>query len=159
MDELHGQAPVSTFEAPASMDHWEAFNEFVDLQADQFLGPGKRNYSLRLACEELLSNMIRHSTDGDISRQVTIYISSYLIDTTAEGRSLLIQIQDNAPHFDPNLDEDRVVDRNMPVTHRPIGGLGLFLVQQSVDRVEYDWVNHMNRYRLYVDIDTSSEPA
>ena len=68
----------------------------------------------------------------------------------------MIEIEDNGIHFDPDFADERQIELNQPIEQRQVGGLGLFLVQKSVDRVEYAWINDRNRYRLFVF--TADEP-
>jgi anti-sigma regulatory factor (Ser/Thr protein kinase) len=68
----------------------------------------------------------------------------------------MIQIQDNGPFYDPHLEHERHIPSHLPAKHRPIGGLGLFLVQQSVDRLDYAWVEQKNRYRLYMALNQAA---
>lgn len=152
MGDHHDTTPIASFEAQASMDHWEEFNDFVEVHANQYLGEGKRSYGLRLACEELFSNIIRHSRDDDSITVVMLRVNFSLCHD-GDHQSLMIQIQDNGPYFDPRLGTKRDIPSHLPAQHRPIGGLGLFLVQQSVDRLDYAWHDQMNRYRLYMDLD------
>jgi len=151
MGDQHDTIPIASFEAQATMDHWEQFNDFVEVHANQYLGLGKRSYGLRLACEELFSNIIRHSRDDDSIASVILRVNFFLSHDGCH-RSLMIQIQDNGPCFDPHLETERDIPSHLPAQHRPIGGLGLFLVQQSVDRLDYAWHDQMNRYRLYMDL-------
>jgi len=155
MGDHHLPAPIASFEADASMDHWEQFNDFVEVHASLYLGVGKRSYSLRLACEELFSNIIRHSRDDESIHSVTLSINFFLCHG-GDHHSLMIQIQDNGPFYDPHLEHQRDIPSHLPAKHRPIGGLGLFLVQQSVDRLDYAWVEQKNRYRLYMTLDQAA---
>ena len=156
MGDHHDAIPIASIEAQASMDHWEQFNDFVEVHANQYLGLGKRSYGLRLACEELFSNIIRHSRSDDSITFVILRLDFFLCQD-GDHQSLMIQIQDNGPYFDPHLEFDRDIPSHLPAQHRPIGGLGLFLVQQSVDRLEYAWHDQMNRYRLFMDLDQAQE--
>ncbi len=156
MDDLMSTELVSHFQAIASMDHWEEFNEFVELQANHFLGPGKRSYNLRLACEELLSNIIRNAEESKPQSPVTLELSAYLSTKHSSDQNLTIQFKDDGAFFDPHFEVERQVGKDLPASDRPIGGLGLFLVQQSVDQVDYQWIDMMNCYRLSMNIPNST---
>lgn len=155
MDDQLCSAPIASFRATASMDHWEEFNDFVEQQASHFLGSGKQSYNLRLACEELVSNIIRHAGDHVLESPVILELRVFLLQRDHRP-SLLIQISDDGPFYDPQIHQDRQIPAHLPAADRPIGGLGLFLVQQSVDLVEYAWINDMNTYRLYVALPQSA---
>lgn len=156
MQNPSGQKVLALCHAPATMESWEIFNDFVDEQAKSVLGAGKSAYQLRLACEELFSNIIRHATNGEVVAPcpAMIWLRAYIL---VHGKSaLVIEIEDNGHHFDPCFQKTRSVATDMPIGQRPIGGLGLFLVQKSVDKVEYQWVNQRNRYRLYASLPRAS---
>jgi serine/threonine-protein kinase RsbW len=134
-------------DAPASMDSWELLNGFVENQAANLLDSSKGAYQVRLACEELFSNIIRHSSGNhDLSKTSHIWLRAFRQEA----------IEDNGIHFDPDFADERQIELNQPIEQRQVGGLGLFLVQKSVDRVEYAWINDRNRYRLFVF--TADEP-
>lgn len=142
MAEVPSLERIAHCDAPASMDHWELLNGFVEAQAEAACGLGKPAYQLRLACEELLSNIIRHAP------RAHIWLTAFRCADPTPG--LLLQIEDDGPHFDPRFDQPHDVDTELPMEQRPIGGLGLFLVQNSVDQLDYSWINGHNRYRLTV---------
>jgi serine/threonine-protein kinase RsbW len=152
MDDQLSSAPIATFRAAASMDHWEEFNDFVERQASHYLGSGKQSYNLRLACEELVSNIIRHASDQVRQEPVALELSAYLAKREDHQPALMIRIRDDGPFFDPQIQKDRDIPTHLPAADRPIGGLGIFLVQQSVDLVDYAWIDQMNTYSLYVDL-------
>ena len=146
---------LAACDAPALMDSWELLNGFVENQAANLLDSSKRAYQVRLACEELFSNIIRHSSGNhDLSKTFHIWLRAFKQE--APQAALLIEIEDNGVHFDPDFTNERQIELNQPIEQRQIGGLGLFLVQNSVDRVEYAWINDRNRYRLFVF--TADEP-
>lgn len=149
--------PIAACDAPASMDSWELLNGFVEEQADSVLGAGPASYKLRLACEELISNMIRHAVcAADGATQTHLWLRALRV---AEPQpALLIELEDDGHPFDPQFDRPREIDTAKAIQDRPIGGLGLFLVQQSVDRAEYARVEGRNRYRLFVHL-PSATPA
>jgi serine/threonine-protein kinase RsbW len=156
MDDPTRKELVSHFQATASMDHWEDFNEFIEQQANHFLEPGKRSYSLRLACEELLSNIIRHADASKPQQRVMLELKAYLCTEINSDRKLTIQFEDDGAFFDPHFDVDRQINKDLPASDRPIGGLGLFLVQQSVDQVNYQWADMKNQYQLTMKL---SDPS
>ena len=147
---------VASIEAPASMDHWDEFADFIEQQSAVYLGTGKRNYSLRLACEEIISNIVRETLDEQSQGQVVQLTISTLLGVINREHWLQVLIQDNGPHFDPHLEVDRDVDVNQPLENRRPGGLGLFLVQKSVDKVDYVWTDSRNCYLLWMRL---AEPA
>lgn len=146
--------PIASISADASMDQWDVFNNFTTSQAIELLGPGKKSYNLRLACEELFSNIVRHAGSSSGPSNVKLSVSIFekkSPEKAGNAPEIMVQISDTGPYFDPHFQIQRTIDSNGSMTTRTIGGLGLFLVQQSVDRAEYAWVNNTNRYRLFMN--------
>lgn len=151
--------PIASISADASMDHWDMFNDFTNSQAINLLGQGKNSYNLRLACEEIFSNIVRHAGSESGPSDVVLSVDFFRKlsgketddDIGNHASEVMVQISDNGPFFDPHFQTPRRVNHDLSISDRPIGGLGLFLVQQSVDLAEYAWVNNTNRYRLYIN--------
>lgn len=134
--------------AKASMDSWDDFLGFITDQCERNLANSKQTYGIKLASEEILSNIIRENEASKSSEnKVNIWISSGTIETDI-GKYFEIRIEDNAPFFDPNLGEKREIESEIPIEERQIGGLGLFLVQNSCDEASYEWKNDRNCYHL-----------
>jgi serine/threonine-protein kinase RsbW len=139
-------------EAPATMDSWELLMDFVSAQSIRHLNDSPKSYGMRLAAEEILSNMMRE-TKSPSQNQAAIIISITSAVAHAECCSWFeITIKDNGPPFDPKLEKPREIPKDLPISERPIGGIGLFLVQQSVDDARYQWRNNQNIYRLRMQL-------
>ena len=164
MGEPEPMTPLASLEREAVMESWEEIQTFVADHGEQLLGSGPALYKLRLATEELLSNVIRHAPVGHSAVQAeahpTVHLSLTFLRGELQGKpALVLQLQDNGPAFDPQLEQERRIDTSQPIEDRPIGGLGLFLVQQSVDHVEYAWLNQRNSYRLFMLLPESDQLA
>ena len=122
--------------------------DYVADQSSRYLKDPKKSYGMRLAAEEILSNMIRETQDLILGgASIVIRVSRKII----ESNSCVwfeLTIADNGPPFDPGLDSKRDIQKNVPINQRPIGGIGLFLVQQSVDNASYCWHDNCNVYKL-----------
>lgn len=139
------QEPGS-IELPACMDSWDALFGFVQAEAQRAWRGGPKEYGMILACEELLSNIIRHAdVNGD--RAVVIRISSRIV--RAQDRLFVqLQISDNGIAYDPHFETIDTEPQEIPIKERAIGGLGLFLVKNSVDNVAYAYSEGCNTYTL-----------
>lgn len=84
---------------------------------------------INLALEELISNIILHGygEDGDLGIDVSLNL---------KGDTLYIVISDDAQPFNPLEIDDPDID--LPVEERQIGGLGVFLTKQVMDKLEYE---------------------
>jgi len=153
MSNLIGGEEVAHIEALASMDNWEQFMEFASDQIDQAIPDQSQSYKLKLAYEELISNIIRATNKDLLAGTTPASLEILALKNVWDGHNVFVlRTQDTGPHFDPHFADRDSVDINQPVHERQIGGLGLFLIQQSVDYVAYDWIDEKNTYDLCMKI-------
>ncbi len=151
---------LGSIEAPASMENWDRMNEFISELITKSVRDKSRSYKLRLASEELISNIVRAA--GELKEKEDIEVSLNVTARIEEerGRSwFVVRTKDNGRHFDPKFGRRNPVDTEQHISEREIGGLGLFLIEQSVDRVTYDWVDEFNTYELWVESEPIPEDA
>lgn len=111
------------------------------LEAAEEAGLDRRAaYRLRLAIDELATNVIMHGNPAAHSGDTVIRFVSELDD-----QALTIVMEDRGPAFDPL--EHEVPDEYLkkPIEERPIGGLGVFLAIRGVDGFRYERVGDRNR--------------
>ncbi len=98
----------------------------------------KATYRLRLAVDEIATNIVVHGYDENGLSGPILVISEI------DAQALTIILEDSSPAFDPRqLGRPEHIDK--PVEERPIGGLGIFLTHENVDRFDYEYVNNRNR--------------
>ena len=85
-------------------------------------------YQLNLALDEIVSNVIRHGWKDHGEHQLHVRVSC------AENE-LTMEVEDDAAPFNPL--EVPAPDISRPLEDRPIGGLGIHLVRQIMDGLEY----------------------
>jgi anti-sigma regulatory factor (Ser/Thr protein kinase) len=85
-------------------------------------------YAINLALDEILTNTISYGYADDVPHQIEISIHP-------EAEALVIVIVDDSAAFD--LSNAPTPDVGASLEERPLGGLGLFLVHQMMDSVEY----------------------
>ena len=103
-------------------------NEFIDTVAEEVGLDMSLTMSLNLAIEEAVVNVMDYAYPegqrGDVD-----------IEVTADQQWLTFVISDTGIAFDPTAKED--VDTTLSAEERPIGGLGIFLVRQLMDVIDY----------------------
>ena len=85
-------------------------------------------YAVNLAIDEILTNTISCGYDDDERHRIEIIVRM-------EEASLVVVIVDDSMPFDLGLAPERDLDVSLDET--PLGGLGLYLVHQMMDTVEY----------------------
>lgn len=107
----------------------------------------KRAYKLRLAVDELVTNIIVYGFANSTTE------STLEINAEIEPVKLKITIADTGLPYDPR---ERVFDEailSQPIEERPIGGLGVFLSLQSVDEFSYQATEQKNITSLWLKRD------
>jgi len=100
----------------------------VDAQLAPLPVSPKRKYAVRLALDELLSNVLRYAYDDS---------AVHRIDLTLEtGAPFHLTIADDGKPFDPLADAPPPV-LDGPVEDRPIGGLGLHILKKMGLQLSY----------------------
>lgn len=109
-----------------------AFIDRMGEEADIDMGT---TMSLNLAMEEAVSNVIFYAYPKEEEHTIEIHF-----DLT--GNVVTFEIKDTGVPFDPTAKED--ADITLSAEERGIGGLGIFMVKQIMNSVEYHRENDMN---------------
>jgi serine/threonine-protein kinase RsbW len=97
-------------------------------------------YEIQLAVDEACANVVHHAYQGMDPGEMEISCS-------LDEQGLIIQVRDWGRGFDPEDVEEPDVDA--PLEERTLGGLGLFLVRQVMDDVEFTFdPQEGNRLRM-----------
>ena len=109
----------------------EAIPRWLESQ-DAFAGA---EYLALLAVEELVTNCIKYAYDDPSEHWIGIGI-----DVSAD--EMTVSIRDDGHPFDPrSLPEP---DTHLPIEDRPIGGLGIHLLRNLFDALDYSRVDGHN---------------
>jgi len=90
---------------------------------------------LRLAVEEAVVNVIDYAYPPDTEGDITVHVMS-------DGSTLRIQIIDSGVQFDPTAKEK--ADTTLSAEDRQIGGLGILLVRELMDSINYERIDGQN---------------
>jgi anti-sigma regulatory factor (Ser/Thr protein kinase) len=129
----------------AKLEVLSSIGAFV-LKAAENAGLDRRAaYRLRLAVDEMATNIIVHGNPLEHSGDDEIRLTSEMND-----QSLTITLEDRGPEFNPLEHETPEGHISKPMEQRPIGGLGVFLAIRGVDSFLYERVNDRNRSTFIV---------
>jgi serine/threonine-protein kinase RsbW len=123
---------------PGTLDSLVVIRQYVKVAAAQAGLDRKRAYHLQLAVDEIATNIVNHGyreakRAGDV-----------VVGATIDANALTIVLEDTGVRFDPRH-AARPDQIDLPLAERPIGGLGIFLAMESVDRFDYEFANGHNR--------------
>jgi anti-sigma regulatory factor (Ser/Thr protein kinase) len=115
-----------------------AITSFVaEACAEAGVAPEAR-FDLELAVEEACCNVMEHAYGGAPGELRVTF--------EAQGCDVVITVCDRGRPFDPNTVPPP--DMSLPLEERPIGGLGLFLMRQLMDTVQFTFTGTENRLRM-----------
>jgi sigma-B regulation protein RsbU (phosphoserine phosphatase) len=90
---------------------------------------------LRLAVEEAVVNVMEYAYPSDTKGNVCI-------EARSDGKRLKFIITDSGIPFNPTIVS--AADTTLSAEERPIGGLGILLVRQLMDSVNYERIDGKN---------------
>ena len=97
--------------------------------------PGKPLMQLQVALDEIASNVINYGWPDGGNHELRVRI-------TGQQDRIEVEIVDDGREFDPR---QAPAPEPQPAGRRQPGGLGIHLVKQLVDRLEYERVGGRNR--------------
>lgn len=99
-------------------------------------------YNIDFVLDEMFSNIAKYSyRDGMVEVNIRMYI---------DNNNLIVEIEDNGAEYNPLQKEDP--DINASLEEREVGGLGIFLVKQSVKEMKYKYDDEKNKVCLVIGI-------
>ena len=91
--------------------------------------PERIAFNLNLCLDELITNIVSYGYDDDSRHEINLRLA-------VENNVLSCRIEDDAKEYNPFIEAPEP-DLELDVDDRPIGGLGVFLVKEFMDRTEY----------------------
>lgn len=116
----------------------QGFTKFLEA-AEAFLEeagvPAEVVTKFMIAFDELVSNILDHGNAATVTARFFL-----------KGDEVAAELIDDGKPFDPLSVPDP--DTSLPVEDRPVGGLGIHIVRQLMDHVEYVHDGNFNRLRF-----------
>ncbi len=145
---------VSIQSFAASSESLPALMDFIALRSCNLGVPRGTSLRLQLVAEELFTNTFRHG----ISRmeadepQPTVSVRIELA-----GEDIELTYEDAELAWNP-LDRRNPAHLQLPLAQRPVGGLGVVLVDSFAERIQYERIDQRNRVRVWVRCDPRESP-
>lgn len=127
---------------PKKIDSLSAIYDF----ATEFIAKHKVDpahaYTIHLSLEEIFTNMVKYNSESG---------NDALIELEKEGPRVILRLTDYDVHeFD--IREAGKVDTGRPAAETPVGGLGIHLVKQLVDQIDYHYQNRNSVVTLSLNV-------
>ena len=113
--------------------------EFAGNTLDAWQVPTKTANKIRIAVDEIYSNVVRYSR-----------AENACITMTADGKKISLLFEDDGIPYDPTTAEEP--DVTLPAEEREIGGLGIFMVKKMSSCVRYGNMDGKNRLTVVFDL-------
>lgn len=124
------EAPaMRTLTVPAETDQLETVQAFIDVDLDEADCPLETRIQIQIAVEEIFVNIANYAY-GDAQGEAVI--GCFL---EKDPLRITVRFQDRGTPFDPLAKED--ADITLSAEERDIGGLGIYMVKNSMDNVTY----------------------
>jgi sigma-B regulation protein RsbU (phosphoserine phosphatase) len=110
-------------------------NAFVE-EACKTVGFDERvTMQIKLAVEEAVVNVMKYAYPQGKTGNVTI-------ETAHNDQRLKFTIIDSGKPFDPTIQSE--VDTTLPAKKRSLGGLGIHIMRQNMDSINYERIDNLN---------------
>lgn len=123
--------------------------ERVHAEVENFLErcdvAGRDAYHIRLALDELVTNVICYAYDSEGGHCIEVEIARL-------SGAVAVTLKDAGKPFNPLLAPEP--DVNAPLEKRRIGGLGIHFVRKTMDELHYERKDGMNILRIRKNIAT-----
>ena len=111
----------------AHLSDLQDIRNFIEEYAQRLNIDASTTYDILLSVTEMVTNIIVHGYRGE-SGPIDIEVSQ-------QDDALVVCLRDEAPPFDPT--QVPTPDLTLPLERRPVGGLGVYLTREFMDRVSY----------------------
>ena len=105
--------------------------------------PGDVAMNVNLVLDELVSNVIKYGEAKNGTRPIEVSLA-------LNGAVLTIEMVDDGIAFNPI--DVKAPDLDLPITERPIGGLGIHIVKALTETIAYRRERERNHLRLTMRI-------
>lgn len=113
---------------------------FVDRQLEDIGCPMKVAMQIDIAIDELFSNIAHYAYRSGTGP------ATVRVETVEDPMAVIITFLDHGVPYDPLKKEDP--DISLSAEEREAGGLGIYLVKKSMDKLDYEYRDGQNILRI-----------
>ena len=127
---------MKELQVQATLENYEQVSAFVEAELAQRNCPMKVQMKVGIAVEELYSNIANYAYNPEVGP------ATIQVEVTEDPLCVIITFLDQGKPYDPLKHEDP--DITLSLDEREAGGLGIFMVKQTMDDVQYRYENGKN---------------
>ena len=105
------------------------------LQTEEMVSLGDEWLDIHLVVEEVVMNIVNYAYPDATNDYLSVEIM-------CDEKSITLRFSDGGVPFNPL--EKEVPDISAPIEQRPIGGLGIYMVLNKMDSVDYEYTGGEN---------------
>ena len=128
----------------ATVENIETVTEFVNAQLELMDCPIKAQMQIDIAIDELFGNIAHYAYNTEVG-SVTVRV-----EVSEAPLAVIITFIDNGVPYDPLGKDDP--DITLSAEEREIGGLGIYMVKQSMDEITYEYKDGQNILKIKKNI-------
>ena len=132
-----------TLKVPAKIEKWNNVNDFLELQLEEAGCSFIAQTQILIAAEEIFVNIASYAYEGKEGE-------AEMITTYDTDGMFQIEFRDSGTPYNPLERENP--DITLSAEERDIGGLGIFMVKNTMDDVQYAYHEGKNCLTLYKKI-------
>ena len=121
----------------------ERVNQFVEEIGDELGLDMELQMNLNLVMEEMVSNVIFYAYPQGTEAEIELVAES-------DGKEVTFVLSDSGKEFDPTMKE--AVNTDINPAERDIGGMGIFIVKNIMNKVSYQRLEGKNLLTMKKDI-------
>ena len=127
---------MKEMEIEATLDNFEEVQAFVDEELERIGCSMETQIQIDIAVEEIFVNIAHYAYNPDVGK------ATIRVEITEDPLSVVLTFMDNGIPYDPLAKQDP--DVTLPPEERQIGGLGIYMVKESMDDVKYEYRDGKN---------------
>ena len=131
---------MNELSVPATLDHLDQVMDFVTEHLEQYGCPTRTQMQVSLAVEEIYVNIANYAYNPAVGP------ATIRVEVHEDPLEVVITFVDNGKPYDPLAREDP--DVTLSAEERGVGGLGIFLVKQTMDDVSYEYAEGRNILKI-----------
>ncbi|MBQ9751098.1 MAG: ATP-binding protein [Clostridia bacterium] len=128
----------------ATVENIETVTEFVNAQLELMDCPIKAQMQIDIAIDELFGNIAHYAYNTEVGS------ATVRVEVSEAPLAVIITFIDNGVPYDPLGKDDP--DITLSAEEREIGGLGIYMVKQSMDEITYEYKDGQNILKIKKNI-------
>ena len=128
----------------ATVENIETVTEFVNAQLELMDCPIKAQMQIDIAIDELFGNIAHYAYNTEVGS------ATVRVEVSEAPLAVIITFIDNGVPYDPLGKNDP--DITLSAEEREIGGLGIYMVKQSMDEITYEYKDGQNILKIKKNI-------